>query len=171
MTCEERDIPIPVTGFFQGVRRLVGFSRKERRLFLESLLWGGLFRLIILLVPFRRIAPRLGVHMVETPSDELSPERLLLAREVAIAIGRASRHVPWEAKCLVQAMTGKKMLRRRGIETTLYLGVAKKDGEGKEGLQAHAWLRCGDKVILGGGGLKAFTVVSTFGGKTHGSRK
>lgn len=51
------------------------------------------------------------------------------------------------------------MLRRRQIPSTLYLGVAKKeDGD----LNAHAWLRTGDAIILGGGGLERFSVVSTF---------
>lgn len=84
-------------------------------------------------------------------------------RETVIFVSRTirtmSRHLPWECKCLAQAISGKMMLRRRQIPSTLYLGVAKKeDGD----LNAHAWLRAGDIIILGGGGLKRFAVVSTF---------
>ncbi len=68
-------------------------------------------------------------------------------------------HLPWECKCLAQAISGKMMLRRRQTPSTLYLGVAKKeDGD----LNAHAWLRAGESIILGGGGLERFAVVSTF---------
>ena len=59
-----------------------------------------------------------------------------------------SSHLPRECKCLAQAISGKRML-----------GVSKKeDGD----LNAHAWLRAGDIIILGGGGLERFAVVSTF---------
>ena len=84
-------------------------------------------------------------------------------RQAALSIARAiltmSRHLPWECKCLVQAISGKMMLGRKRIPSTLYLGVAK---EGNGDLNAHAWLRAGDIIILGGGGLERFAVVSTF---------
>ena len=45
------------------------------------------------------------------------------------------------------------------LETTFWLGISKKeDGD----LNAHAWLRAGDIIILGGDGLERFAVVSTF---------
>jgi hypothetical protein len=155
-------------GFAEGLRRYAGLPRAERRLFLEAVMWLGLFRVILLTVPFRRIAPSLGTHMTETPSREDGGERRQLAREIAQAVNRASRYVPWQAKCLVQAMAGKKMLKRRGVISTLYLGLAK--GE-DQGLQAHAWLRCDNSIILGGGGLQRFSVVSTFGSDSHGPEK
>jgi hypothetical protein len=106
--------------------------------------------------------------MAETPSREEGGERRKLAGEVAQAVHRASRHVPWAAKCLVQAMAGKKMLERRGIASTLYLGLAKSPDQG---LQAHAWLRCGSQIILGGGGLERFAVVAAFGPDGPGPRR
>jgi hypothetical protein len=151
---------LSVAGLGAGWRRFTRLSRTERRLFLEAVLWLGIFRAALLAVPFRRLAPHLGVHMTETPSGAESSDRLMMAREVAGAVNRASRQVPWAAKCLVQALAGKKMLQRRGVASTLYLGLAK---GADQDLQAHAWLRCGDQIILGGGGLQRFTVISTFG--------
>jgi hypothetical protein len=159
---------LTVTGFADGWRRFAGLSRAERRLFLEAILWLGFFRAVLLAVPFRWIAPNLGAHMAETPSRDEGGERGQLAKEVAQAVSRASRQVPWAAKCLVQAMAGKKMLQRRGIASTLYLGLAKSPDQD---LQAHAWLRCGDQIILGGGGLQRFAVVSTFGPDAHGPKR
>ena len=52
-----------------------------------------------------------------------------------------------------------KMLERRQIESTLYLGTAK-DESGK--LIAHAWLRSGPFYITGAEGMEKFTVVSKF---------
>jgi len=38
------------------------------------------------------------------------------------------------------------MLRRRGLSSTLVLGVAKD----REKMEAHAWLVCGDQILTGG---------------------
>ncbi len=140
---------------------IIKFCRKplaEQLFYTEIIFWLGLSRLAILTLPFKWIAPFLGQHMAGT--NEISSKR---TRQKSIRIARAirtiSEHMPWECKCLVQAMAGKIMLRNRKVTTTLYLGVSKKEtGE----LNAHAWLRMGELVILGGGGLEQFAVVSTF---------
>lgn len=90
-------------------------------------------------------------------SDENGDRQAALS--VSQAIRTMSRHLPWECKCLAQAISGKRMLQRRHIPSTLYLGVSKQEGGL---LNAHAWLRSGDMVILGGGALEGFAVVSTF---------
>ncbi len=137
------------------------FCRKplaEQLFYSEVIFWLALSRIVILTVPFKWIAPVLGEHMAST--NEISSKR---TRQKAIRISRAIRtisdHMPWECKCLVQAMTGKIMLRNKNVSTTLYLGVSKKENGD---LNAHAWLRMGEFVILGGGELEQFAVVSTF---------
>jgi hypothetical protein len=143
------------------MQTLTKFLKKpaaDKILYLEAMFWLGISRLAILIVPFRWIAPFLGTHMASSDENDGNGDR-----ETVIFVSRTirtmSRHLPWECKCLAQAISGKMMLRRRQIPSTLYLGVAKKeDGD----LNAHAWLRAGDIIILGGGGLKRFAVVSTF---------
>ena len=126
-------------------------------LYLEAAIWLGMSRLAILILPFRWIAPFLGRHMANSGKNEYRDRQTVIF--VSRAILDMSCHLPWECKCLAQAISGKMMLRRRQIPSTLYLGVAKKeDGD----LNAHAWLRAGDIIILGGGGLERFAVVSTF---------
>jgi len=130
-----------------------------RRVLLEAVLCLGLARLAMLLLPFRWIAPYLGAHMAETAAvlDQHGREMDLA---ISRAVGLAARNLPWECKCLVQAMAGKAMLRRRGLPSTLYLGLAK---DGEEQLCAHAWLRCGNIILTGRQGNDRFTVVSAFG--------
>ena len=70
-----------------------------------------------------------------------------------------SRYTFWESQCLVKAIAAMKMLERRQIESTLYLGTAK-DEKGK--LIAHAWLRSGPFYITGAEVMEKFTVVSKF---------
>jgi len=137
------------------VTKFVKKPHTDQILYLEAAFWLGVSRLAILTIPFRRIAPFLGTHMAS--SDEIKDRQVVLG--VSRAIGTMSRYVPWECKCLAQAISGKMMLQRRQISSTLYLGVGKKaDGD----LNAHAWLRAGDIIILGSGGLERFSVVATF---------
>jgi hypothetical protein len=119
-----------------------------------------LYARLLMLVPFRLVAPRLGKAWQETskePSPHSQPEGI--AREISSAIHLMSRYTPWASKCMVRAMASLKMLDRRGIESTLYLGTAR----GRQGeLEAHAWLRCGAYVVTGAEEMGRFTVVSTF---------
>ena len=96
--------------------------------------------------------------MAESPEVRREGEDEL-ADEVSSTVRTASRRLPWQCKCLVQAMAAKWMLQRRGARTTLYLGLAKDE---EQELCAHAWLRSGDAILTGARGHKRFTVVSTF---------
>ena len=133
----------------------------DRWLFLEAAFWLGIARLSLLILPFRWIAPYLGRHMAESPEGMEKNWEDFVVR-VSWAVQKASRHLPWECRCLVQAMAGKGMFKLRGIPSTLYLGMAK-DGEDK--FKAHAWLRSGDVLITGEQDMNLFTVVSTFAEK------
>lgn len=61
-----------------------------------------------------------------------------------------------------QAITGKLLLRRRGIPNTLYLGVIV--SEDRTALEAHARLRCGPLSVSGGNGDEKYAVVGIVGG-------
>lgn len=63
----------------------------------------------------------------------------------ALAVG--SRHVPWRSDCLIQAMAAHRWLRRHGLVSEFYLGVAKRN---EVTLIAHAWLKVGDLTVTGG---------------------
>ena len=67
--------------------------------------------------------------------------------EAAFFIGRMAVRVPWRSDCLVQALAGQRWLLRAGVPSEIVVGAAKRtDGS----LDAHAWLRFGHRVILGG---------------------
>ena len=78
-----------------------------------------------------------------------------------------SRHTLWESQCLVKAIAGMKMLEKRNIESTLYLGMAK-DEKGK--LIAHAWLRSGAIYVSGAEVMERFTVVAKFAKEPSGNK-
>jgi hypothetical protein len=66
----------------------------------------------------------------------------------AWAVGAASRLVP-RATCLTQALAAQVLLRRQEHPARLCLGVAR--GEAGQ-LEAHAWVECAGRVVIGGGG-------------------
>ena len=85
-------------------------------------------------------------------------EPLILA--ISCAVNRMSHHTLWESKCLVTAIACMKMLERRGIESTLYMGTNK---DQSDKMVAHAWLRSGPLYLTGMDVMEGFTVVGIFG--------
>ncbi|MEK3881776.1 lasso peptide biosynthesis B2 protein [Paenibacillus sp. PL2-23] len=125
---------------------------------LEAAVYMGWARYRMLHTPFAVIAASLGSAMQQSSfSGEELPRSELVRIHYAINI--MSKYTLWESKCLVRALAGMKMLERRGIESTLYLGTAKNE-EGK--LIAHAWLRSGPWYITGAEEMARFTVTGTF---------
>lgn len=57
----------------------------------------------------------------------------------------ADRNAPGRSSCLRQAATLAWLLRRRGVPTSLRIGVAKEGGN----IVAHSWLESGDGELLG----------------------
>lgn len=122
-------------------------SGRERLLFAEALAGLCWDKARVRWLPFRRLAPGLGAPQSETPR-EISAEQRALAVAVSWAVQAAARHSPVAFVCLPQAITAQRMLRRRGVASTLYLGVSP-DRENAAAIAAHAWLRAGDKVVTG----------------------
>ncbi|NBC02664.1 MAG: lasso peptide biosynthesis B2 protein [Bacteroidetes bacterium] len=116
------------------------------------------YRFFILSFSFKRLSKKLGdLNGPPVQGDgELNPEILQLAD----SIRHISRFVPWESKCLVQAVVAKILLKKRNIDSTLYLGVRK--SEDGSNLEAHAWLDVNNQTILGGDISDQFTMVSSY---------
>lgn len=108
--------------------------------------------------PFSKLAPTLGLPMQET-STHVSLQDIPRQRKVSHVISIVSRYTFWESKCLVRAIAAMRMLERRRMESTLYLGTAK-DENGE--LIAHAWLRSGSLYITGAEEMRRFTIVQKF---------
>ncbi|HEX7055606.1 MAG TPA: lasso peptide biosynthesis B2 protein [Bacilli bacterium] len=146
--------------------RYLRLQREMKLLLVEAFFYLGWARMLKML-PFSRISPSLGVCMRETAMD-CEPDRIALIRDISCAVRLMSRYTWWESKCLVMAIAAMKMLKRRGIESTLYLGTAK-DAAGN--MIAHAWLRSGSMYVTGAEFKDRFTVVATFGNMiSHGKK-
>lgn len=128
-------------------RKFFARSRRERLVFLEALAALAWAKVLVHAIPFRWLAPGLGRAQQETPPT-LGPRERAVAVEVSWAVQAAARHVRLGFVCLPQAMAAQRLLRRRGVASTLYLGVAPHRDK-LELITAHAWLRAGDKIVTG----------------------
>jgi hypothetical protein len=131
----------------------------EKFLLLQVFVLLSLFRLLIIFMPFKKMAPLLGKHN-QTASGNRLPSEWEWVQTVARFIRQMSKLLPWKSECLVQAATGKLLLRRKKIASTVYFGVKKSDDSKK--ILAHAWLKVGPEIILGGENAHQYVVVSTF---------
>lgn len=140
------------------VKAFLACSPARRHLLLEAmycLAWANVYNRL----PFSKVARSLGNQMDETSMDQ-QPLMIPLLMQIAQAVETASKHTWWDTKCLVRAIAAMKMLERRRIECTLYLGTAVAPSSGK--LIAHAWLRSGSIYVTGSENMEGFTVVRTF---------
>jgi len=143
------------------MRRLYLFWRMSsvhKRLLFEAACGLCWYKVTLYVLPFRWIAPRLGRPMASLPA-EVSPEQIVVANRVAWAVQIAGRRLPWHSRCLVRAVTAKRMLQRRGLSSTLYLGALRKN---QTEVGTHAWLRFGDCLLVGGHAASDHTVLATF---------
>lgn len=139
------------------IRKFLSLDFSTMKLFMEAscfLLWSK----VLLLFPFSKVAPSLGIAANET-AKQCSKSNKEVIHQVALAIHVMSRFTFWHNTCLVKAIAGMKMLERRKIESTLYLGTSKSDAGH---LLAHAWLRSGSVIVTGASEMKNYTVVRTF---------
>jgi transglutaminase-like putative cysteine protease len=130
----------------------------RRRLLGEALIALLLARAAMAFLPFRRIAIWLGTPGAESPVTATA-EEILTARTVGWAVGAVARRVPWDGRCLAQALAAAGMLRRRGLEGTVSFGASPSDSTG---FDAHAWLRFGPFIVTGGPGHERFKAFTTF---------
>jgi hypothetical protein len=137
----------------------------------RALDWGERFALLeaawnlaaaqaaVRLLPFRTITPSLGRPGQAAQPAALAPEQEEQARQVGWAVQSLAHYLPWDAKCLAQAMAARWMLRRRRLPSTFYLGV---DHGQDKWLEAHAWLRCGNEIVTGAAFHERFKVIAAF---------
>jgi transglutaminase superfamily protein len=68
-------------------------------------------------------------------------------RRVAWAIAVASRYVPGAGRCLPQALVAHALLRREGLASRVWLGLARRvDGD----IEGHAWVEIDGWTVIGG---------------------
>lgn len=140
------------------IRIFLKINRSDKKLLLEAFFLTGINRGAILLIPFSKIKKYSGLYKEES-TFKIDNEIYRIIKRVQWALRIVSKYTPWESKCLVQGLTAQKILKKRKINSTLYLGVKKNK---ENNLLAHAWLRCGEVFVTGEQEKSGFVEVARF---------
>ena len=133
--------------------KLARFARldgADKWLMLRAVWWLAVARIMLLVMPFRRLAARLSA---ENSPRGAQPDQVPL-RRISYAVSAAANNVPWRSDCFPQTIAARMMLKRQGYSSTIHIGVER---VGEEGLAGHAWLTCGETVVTGGTELDRYT--------------
>ena len=91
-------------------------------------------------------------------------EQALTASRMGKLMYSVSKNVPWESKCLTDALCVKWLLNRYKIPAVFYLEarINSDDNSPNDPMQAHAWVSVGPYVVTGAPEHLDFQVVATF---------
>lgn len=123
---------------------------------LLSYWYSAVFRLQILLIKPKYLKKHWGEEGKESQEEE-AHEIYVYAASVSRIVNRICTKTSWESKCLVRALTAQKLLKRKKIHSTMYLGCRLEEGK----MVAHAWLRVGKMYVTGGNGAD-YAIVDKF---------
>ncbi len=124
----------------------------DKWLLLRATAWLAIARIMLTVMPFRHLSARLSA---KSYSPQIEPDQDLLQR-ISCAVSAAANNVPWRSDCFPQTIAARMLLKRFGYASTIHLGVER---IGEDGLEAHAWLTCGETVVTGGAELDRYTEV------------
>lgn len=146
------------------LRKSHSFARRswfEKGWLLPAWLLLGASRFLILFVPFRHLAPRMGKHAgLHSWIPLVNARQNARAASIARVIALAARYTPWTSNCFAQAVAAKVLLGVYSIPNSLFFGVNR---ERKDvALKAHAWVAAGRVRVTGRIGFDQFTVVGCF---------
>jgi len=140
-----------------AIKKYNRLASSEKKLFFESLFLSFKIRFLIKFYSMKKYAHKLGTE--NKLSDNIEAAEIEKLKPFIASIKRVSRYSFWRTKCFEEAFALKKLIEKRGYTSTIYFGVAKEESNS---LKAHAWLKIGDAVIIGGRGHKQYTVTKFF---------
>lgn len=118
----------------------VGWS--ERRSFLQAIVLLPMASLALRLWRFQLVYKSLQ-EATSLKGSQAQEELLREAQRTARMVDAAARYVPYDATCLRRSLVLWWLLRRRGIDSRLRIGVRKE----ADGILAHAWVECQESVL------------------------
>lgn len=133
-------------------------------LMLETVLALLLAWVLVFVVPLRRIQMLFGTIIEPGLDGAISPNpEAARARAVAWRVLFVANRLPWHSTCLVRALAGGLLMRRRGIMgAVIRFGVKREAGA----LTAHAWLLLNGEILLGGEEAASYVPLADMGPRT-----
>ncbi len=142
---------------YRKSRTFTSLPRPVKMLFFEALLTSAWVKASLAFFPFKRVLKWHGTINSES-SDRADESTLLVRQQVKQALQICRTYAPWPTECYTISLTGKLLLKRREIASTLYIGFKKEDNKYK----GHAWLRANDTYISGFRESRGFRVSMVF---------
>ncbi len=141
------------------IARLIRFIKynEHKGLTIQAWIYSAYYRFQMLYYNTKKLNKRWGAEGEESPEDA-TLEEYRYAKRVSYAVNQVCGKTKWESKCLVRALSAQKLLKKKKIQSTLYLGCGL-DENGR--MIAHAWLRCGRMYVTGGNGSE-YAIVDKF---------
>jgi hypothetical protein len=127
----------------RNLAKFRALSGPDKWMLVHATVWLALARVLTLVMPFRKLAIWLSSKSNAAIGD---PDSELLLR-IGYAVRAAANNVPWRSDCFPQSIAGLMLTRHHGYRSTIHLGVERVSGNEIAG---HAWLTCGDTVVIGG---------------------
>jgi hypothetical protein len=131
----------------------------RKRLFIEAVYTSAFVKFSLLFMPFSKISAWLGNRNPDVTDTEISSDKQVYLTEAQKALKLCDKYTPWPTECYTQALTAKILLKRRSINSVLYIGFKKGQNNNFEG---HAWLVSQEYVITGHCDFTQFQVHSFF---------
>ena len=141
-----------------ALRSIIRFIKYNDYKCISILCWiySAWYRFQVLHMNTKKMQVKWGIEGGESANEERR-EHYRYAKAVSICVNHVCNKTAWESKCLVRALTAQKLLKRKSIPSTMYLGCGMDNGK----MVAHAWLRCGKMYVTGGNG-EEYSVVDKF---------
>lgn len=115
----------------------------KQKLLIQSLVLVCLVRIILTIFPFRYLNS--WASFFDLPIGNGSSLDRQVVKEVARSVRASSRCVPY-ATCLTQALATQTLLRIKGQNSHIRIGV---DKDENDNLIAHAWVEVNGQIIIG----------------------
>lgn len=113
-------------------QRFWHLSKNQKKLFFITFYWMIFYSCLIRFCSFKKLKK----HLQNSHLEKTQIMTIEIAHEIQQAIYRVRRYFSTCNPCLANALVAKKLLAKRCIDSSLYLGVMKEAGQ----LRPHAWL-------------------------------
>lgn len=126
------------------VARFLAMSRPDRWLLAQAIVVLPMMRMALRLMGFKRTHLTLRrLRPIRGKEEGATRRSMEEAARAAQLVYAAARHGLLDRNCLTQSLTLWWLLRRRGIESEICIGVRKVG----DGLEAHAWVEHSGNVL------------------------
>jgi hypothetical protein len=148
-------------------RKALALSASDWVLVTKAWMWFGAIEVGLSCVPIQNLLRIIQRQTkLRTSPREKEPPRPTPER-VAYCVGLAARMHVLDSTCLKKALVLYALLTRQGFDAQLLIGAAK---AAKDCLDAHAWLECQGKVLMGDTSHGHYATLCSLGSTPRGTQ-